>query len=304
MNTDRRSLVSLGGAALIGSVAGLGRPADGFAAARSERPTGGAAAVLTDPELLSAFAKARHSLDDRLTFGWMDATTYAFIEGASYPLYRLLAGTWVRARRVDDLHFVGRTLETAYFFDIATGAPLTRLRMPVTGREVEVKPYRAGPSNLSLGIREERRGTFRMASETRDGASFFRQGTTVRTQALSQPVRDGDTLYIREDVSTRVVGPDGGKPVFFYNEWTQTALPWKAARDPRVACVDCTLSYSAVAAFRPWMQMEGVDGHTLQNGRGGKVQRVDALPPRLLEMVRQHDADLLTDPARVLGPLP
>jgi hypothetical protein len=308
MTTDRRSLLSLGGAALLGTAAGLTPSSDALAMARGggpgADPTGGEPAPLTDAQLLSAFAKARHSLDDRLTFGWMDATTYAFIDGAAYPLYRLLAGTWVRVRRVDELHFVGRTLETAYFFDIATGAPLTRLRMPVTGREVEVKPYRAGPSNLSLGVREETTGSFRMASESRDGASFFRQGTTRRAQSLSQPMRDGDTLYIREDLSTRVFGPEGGKPVFFYAEWTQTALPWKAARNPRVACVDASLSYSAVAAFRPWMQMDGVDGHTLQNGRGGKVQRLDALPPRLLEMVRRHDPDLLADPVSVLGALP
>jgi len=301
METTRRSLLAVGGAALLGNAAAGSTAA---AAVRRAGPTGGTPAVLTDPQLLSAFAKARYSLDDRLTCGWMDATTYAFIDGATYPLYRLLAATWVRVRRVDDLHFVGRTLETAYFFDIATGAPLTRLRMPVTGREVDVKPYRAGPSNLSLGVREETGGTFRMAAESRDGQSFFRQGTTRRLQSLSEPVRDGDTLYIREDLSTRVFGPDGGKPVFFYAEWTQTALPWKAALDARVACVDCTLGYSAVAAFRPWMQMDGIDGHTLQNGRGGKVQGVAALPPRLLEMVRLHDPDLLDEPVKVLGALP
>lgn len=301
MPMNRRSLLVAGGTALAGA-AGAG-PATAEASGRP-RTSGGEPATLTDAQLLSAFAKARYSLDDRLTCGWMDATTYAFIDGATYPLYRLLAATWVRVRRVDELHFVGRTLETAYFFDVETGAPLTRLRMPVTGREVDVKPYRAGPSNLSLGVREETGGSFRMAAESRDGQSFFRQGTTRRLQSLSQPMREGDTLYIREDLSTRVFGPDGGKPVFFYAEWTQTALPWKAAIDPRVARVESTLSYSAVAAFRPWMQMDGVDGHTLQNGRGGKVERVAALPARLLERARIHDPDLLDDPAKVLGALP
>jgi hypothetical protein len=301
MPMNRRSLLVAGGTALAGAT-GAG-PATAEASGRP-RTSGGEPATLTDAQLLSAFAKARYSLDDRLTCGWMDATTYAFIDGATYPLYRLLAATWVRVRRVDDLHFVGRTLETAYFFDVETGAPLTRLRMPVTGREVDVKPYRAGPSNLSLGVREETGGSFRMAAESRDGQSFFRQGTTRRLQSLSQPMREGDTLYIREDLSTRVFGPDGGKPVFFYAEWTQTALPWKAAIDPRVASVESTLSYSAVAAFRPWMQMDGVDGHTLQNGRGGKVERVAALSARLLERARIHDPDLLDDPAKVLGALP
>jgi hypothetical protein len=298
---NRRSLLAVGGAALAG--AAVAGPA-AAAAPRRVRPSGGEPATLSDAQLLCAFAKARYSLDDRITCGWMDATTYALIDGATYPLYRLLAATWVRVRQVDDLRFVGRTLETAYFFDIDTGAPLNRLRMPVTGREIEVKPYRAGPSNLSVGVREEAGGSFRMAAESRDGQSFFREGTTRRLQSLSQPVRDGDTLYIREDLSTRVFGPDGGKPVFFYAEWTQTALPWRAALDPRVASVESTLSYSAVAAFRPWMQMDGVDGHTLQNGRGGKVERVAALPARLLERARVHDPDLLDDPVKVLGALP
>lgn len=304
MSTDRRDflfngLVTSGLLASAGTLAGAGASARG-----TSGPTGGVPVAMSDEALVTAFAKARHALDDRLTIGWVDATTYAFIDGATYPLYRLLAATWVRMRRVDALHFAGRTLETAYFFHPETGELLSELRMPVTGKVVPVKPYRAGPSPASLGVREQASGTFRMGQESRDGASFFREGTTQRHQTLSQPIREGDDLYIREDMGTRVMGPGGGKPIFFYSEWTITRANWKDIQNPKLAWVDSTLQYSAVAAFRPWMQMDGVDGHTLQNGRGGRARRTEDLPPRFVEMVRRFDADLLEDPVKVLGAMP
>lgn len=298
MDNDRRQMLLTGAAALTGLAAA---PMLANSAAPQLRASGGVAADLDDAALLTAFVKARHALDERVTSGWIDATTYAFIDGTIYPLYRLRAGTWVWLRRVDAAHFEGRTLETAYFFDPRTDELLTRLTMPVTGREVEVKPYRAGPSNYAVGVRERSSGIFRMAGETRDGSAFFRPGTTQRAQALSQPVREGDRLYIREEISTRVSGEAGGRPRFFYAEWTLTEVAWRDVQNPRLLSADSTLQYSAIAAFRPWMQMDGVEGHTLQNGRGGKVHRTADFPPRFLEMARRFDPDLLEDPRKVLG---
>lgn len=298
MNINRRDAL-LSTAALIGGASAV--PAIARSAVAL---TGGAAVTMTDADLLTAFAKARYALDDRVTMGWVDAITYAFIDGATYPLYRLRAGTWVRMRRVDDLHFVGRTIETAYFFDPKTDELLTELKMPVTGTVVPVKTYRAGPSKASLGVREEEAGAFRMANESRNGSNFFREGQTMRHQALSQPMREGEDLFMREDQGTRVTTGEGGKPIFFYSEWTITRANWKDVQNPKLKYVDSTLQYSAIAAFRPWMKMDGVNGNTLQNGRGGRARRNEDLPPRFLELVREHDADLLEDPAKVLGAMP
>ena len=49
---------------------------------------------LTDDEMLQLFVKLRYSLDDRVTVGWVDAVNYAFVQGETFPLYRLLAATW------------------------------------------------------------------------------------------------------------------------------------------------------------------------------------------------------------------
>ncbi len=301
MDTDRRQLILTGPAALAG-LAGVPTPAS--ASRGQPGPAGGVPAALDDAALLAAFVKARYALDGRITCGWVDATTYAFVEGATYPLYRLRAGTWSWLRRVDATRFEGRTLEVAYFFDAGTDEPLTRLAMPVTGREVEVRPYRAGPSDLVVGVREQSTDVFRMAAETRDGAAFFRPGTRQRSQALSQPVREADRLYIREDIAARVSGEAGARPKFFYTEWTITEVAWRDVRNPRLMSAASRLQYSAIAAFRPWMRMDGVDGHTLQNGRGGKVAGAEQFPPCLLEMVRRVDPDLLDDPRRVLGGQP
>lgn len=298
MHHDRRQMLRTAAGALAG-LAAAQTPAD--SGAPRARIPGGVPVGLDDEALLTAFVKARYALDERVTGGWIDAMTYAFIDGATYPLYRLRAGTWVWLRRIDATRFEGRTLETAYFFDPQTDELLTRLTMPVTGREVEVRPYRAGPSTLAVGVREQSIGAFRMAAETRDGAAFFRPGTTYRSRVLSQPVREGDRLHIREEISTRVLTEAGGRPRFFYAEWTITSVAWRDVLDRRLRSADSTVQYSAIAAFRPWMQMQGVDGHTLQNGRGGKAHRAEDFPPRFLEALRRFDADLLDDPRKVLG---
>lgn len=295
--TRRHAMLST--AAVIGGSAAISATARGGVAT-----TGGTAVPMSDVDLLTAFAKIRYALDDRVTMGWVDAITYAFIDGATYPLYRLRAGTWVRMRRVDDLHFVGRTIETAYFFDPKTDELLTELTMPVTGTVVPVKTYRAGPSKASLGVREQEAGEFRMADESRNGSNFFRSGQTMRHQALSQPMREGEDFFVREDQGSRVTTAEGGKPIFFYSEWTITRANWKDVQNPKLKYVDSTLQYSAIAAFRPWMKMDGVAGNTLQNGRGGRARRNEDLPPRFLELVQKHDADLLEDPAKVLGAMP
>jgi hypothetical protein len=298
MDTDRRQMLLSGTATLAGLVA---VPTQANAARAQPGPAGGVPAELDDGALLAAFVKARYALDGRVTCGWVDVITHAFMDGATYPLYRLRAGTWSWLRRVDATRYTGRTLEVAYFFDAETDEPLTRLAMPVTGHEVDVKPYRAGPSNLMVGVREQSTDVFRMAAETRDGSAFFRPGTRQRSQTLSQPVREADRLYIREDIATRVMDEAGARPRFFYAEWTITEVAWSDVRNPRLMSATSTLQYSAVAAFRPWMRMDGVEGHTLQNGRGGKVPGAEHFPPRLLEMVRRFDPDLLDDPRKVLG---
>ena len=243
--------------------------------------------------------KLRASTDGSITTGWMNAMTYAFIEGETFPLYRLLAATWARFEKAGD-RYRGSSLEIAFFLDPTSGQLLKSLTMPRTGQTVDVPLYRAGPSPSSVAVRADDRREFGMANETRSGTSFFRPGIAVSAQRLSQAERDGDMFQVREDLDTRVTPGDPAAPKFFYREWSIYRGDWNAVMNPRTASAQSQVIYSAATAYRPWMKMGATPGHTLQNGQGGKVQRAADLPAQLLALVREHHPDLLEAPEKAL----
>jgi hypothetical protein len=297
---SRRSLLS-GAAALA-----LGAPLPPSAAAAvtqradPRKPSDWVPVTLADPALLAAFMKVRGATDSRLTIGWVDAVTYAFINGEAFPLYRLWAATWQVYQKVSDASYSSTTLEIAHFVDMKTGALLQQLAMPPSGAVVDVPPYRAGPSVGVVALHRDDRREFNMKRESPDGASFFVTGTALSSQHISQVEHDGNRFRLREDVGTRVLNSDAKQPGFFYREWSQWSAPWRDVFDPAVACARCELGYSAATAWRPWMKMGNTPGNTMQNGRGGKVEKAEDLPAEILRLTKQIHPDLLADPWKAM----
>ncbi|MCY4166273.1 MAG: DUF1838 family protein [Gammaproteobacteria bacterium] len=256
---------------------------------------------LSDDEMLRYFVKLRGSLDDRVTMGWVDAVNYAFIDGVTYPMYRLLSTTIRQTRKVNDSAYNSVSLEVAMYMDIETGKLLDQLAMPVTGNVVDVPLYRAGPSHMDLVVRAEETSEFTMGEETVDGESFFAKGQVDSQRFLSLPQRRGDDFYIRQDISARVFPPGGSRPSFFYREWTINQGSWAALANPSTVSAPVDVAYIANTAFRPWMQMGDTPGHTVQNGRGGKAENPEGLPVELLRLVKLHHPDLIEDPEGVLA---
>lgn len=295
---DRRTLIagSLGAAVAAPLAARAAAPAAGASpATAAPRPV-----TMTDAQMVDAFMKMRSATDGRLTIGWLDGVNYAFIDGETFPMYRLLAATWYLFEQKSDTVYEGLNLEVAYFLDVQTGERLTKLTMPVTGKVVDVPLYRAGPSPITVTARKEDKRQFGMQRESASGSSFFNTGTAVSKQWLSQPQRAGDLFLLREDLDTIVTPGDPNAPRFFYREWTVNQAKWADVANPRLKCVQGELGYSAATAWRPWMQMGKSPGCTLQNGRGGKALRPEELPPETLALTRQLHPDLLDDPVKVL----
>lgn len=293
INLNRRSV--LAGALGVPFLAGM---APG---ARAEEYSGLTDLELSDDEMLHYFIKLRSSLDDRVTMGWVDAVNYAFVDGVTYPMYRLLSTTIRQMRKVNDSLYKSVSLEVAMYMDIETGELLDKLTMPITGNVVDVPLYRAGPSHMDMTVRAEDTREFTMGQETVDGDSFFAKGQVESQRFMSLPQRRGDDFYIRQDISARVFPPGGTAPSFFYREWTINQGSWSALSDPSVISAPVDVAYIANTAFRPWMQMGDTPGHTVQNGRGGKAETPDELPVELHRLVKLHHPDLIEDPRGVLA---
>lgn len=287
--------VPLLGAGLVGAPAAsaAGAPCSGLTLPSKPRPVD-----LAGPALLEALMKMRARTDGRVAAGWMDASTYAFIEGETFPLYRLFAATWYQYKRVSPDRFEGAAVEVAFYLDINTGEQLETLRMPRTGQVVNVPRYRAGPTKTAAQLHMLSEEPFGMAKE---GGSFFRAGVAKSRTDVGTPQRDGSLISIGESHETRVI-PDAPKaPGFFYSEWTIRRASWDAVMDSRTASVPTEIVYSSLAAFRPWMKMEGTPGHTIQSGLGSKVDRTEDFPPQILELCRKYHPDLVDDPDKVFA---
>ncbi|MCP5471791.1 MAG: DUF1838 family protein [Steroidobacteraceae bacterium] len=311
--TDRRSLLFAFGSAAASATAAAATAGPSATSVMAQAATGSAAATtasanaatrplaLDDAALMRSFMKLRGATDGRLTIGWMDAANHAFVDGATWPMYRLLAATFQTFRQASDTLWESRTLEIAHFLDMQSGALLEKLTMPLTGTVVDVPAYRAGPTDGKVALRLDETREFRMPGESPAGASFFQTGQAITQQLVSQPQLEGERFRVREELGARIVPAQPGQRGFFYREWTIWRGDWQAVQDPAVHCVATEVVYSAATAWRPWMKMGNAPGNTLQNGLGGKVERVEDLPPELLRLTRQIHPDLVRDPVDVLA---
>ncbi|TVQ49406.1 MAG: DUF1838 domain-containing protein [Gammaproteobacteria bacterium] len=65
--------------------------------------------------------------------------------------------------------------------------------------------------------------------------------------------------------------------------------------------VDTSMSFAIATAWRPWMQMRGINGHTVTDGVGGKVFDINDMPEDFVALSAEHNPDVLEDPVALLG---
>jgi hypothetical protein len=238
---------------------------------------------------LTAIAKLRGATDDRLVISYVIGARYAVPEHRLIPMMGILAATFSRWRRLDATRYEARSLEVAFFTDLATGAFLDRWTNPVTGMTVDVPVTRMGPSRLEI---------------TADGLTVdspaTRGGGLELRHVFQPPLVVGDEVWLTEQIN--VDGPPGPQP-FIYNELSTYSARKSDLDDPRQAFVPTAVQYQSLITYRPWMGFGSTPGHTLARGAGRRVTRVADLPPAYLEFARRLHPDVIADPlAALAGP--
>jgi len=258
---------------------------------------------LSSPEgLLSASVKMRGTLDERLAFIWLRGLRYTLVDGQATPLCGYLGGSITRYRQLADDAFEFLLYEVSYYTDLDSGEVLQTLRMPHTGRKVEVPLYQTGPgrhvvmmsNEEELDWSAEKTTSEELANQIAPDAKVFYRFD------LRPSVTQDDRVWIRSDSFARLVPTDLEQSGMFYKE----AITYQASRGelakPGATQVDASLSFAIATAWRPWMQMGDVDGHTVTDGVGGKALRMDDMPDDLLRFTAEHHPDVLEDPASLL----
>ena len=252
-----------------------------------------------EPDLLRALVKMRGNLDSELVIGWLRAKRFSISQGRIEPLCGLIAAAFSRFRRVSDDLYEAVVLEVTHYTDFETWELLDALKMPFTGREVEVPAFRFGPTRTRFAVSLDESEEFEPQEGTTQGA--FSPAASVRMTKSIHPeyVRDG-TLLLRHEEHGRVRPTDSDIPNMFYKESTIWSAPLKEVLDPNVKQVDSLVNYSAMTSWRPWMYMGDVPGHTSSNGHGARARSIEDLPNDFLRYTRELHPDVLQDPEAVL----
>ncbi|MCY4476825.1 MAG: DUF1838 family protein [Gammaproteobacteria bacterium] len=256
----------------------------------------------TPASLMRALVRMRGSLDERIAYIWLRGIRYTLVDGEALPMCAYLGGSITRYRRLSDEMYEFLIYEISYYTDIESGEILETLRMPYTDREVSVPLYRSGPgrhvimmaNDEELEWSRESTTSEELARQIAPDAKIFYSFRVRPSQAF------GGNVWIRSDSFTRVAPYDPGEKTMFYKE----AITYRAREadlaEPDAPQVDATISFAIATAWRPWMEMEGVDGHTVADGFGGKVFDIGEMPEDFVRFTAAHHPDVLKDPDALL----
>ena len=245
----------------------------------------------------------RGRTDGKLVFGWLEAVRSTYIDGEIAPFCGIVAGTVNRFERISEDLWEATTVEITHYTNLLTGEILESVKMPVTDRTVAVPRYRFGPTKIRFAVALDEWEEFEPAKVASNAEKFAPRAAVHLVRSVGPATAAGSDLRLRSDEYGRV-HPDRAKPpASFYREW----MVWRAkAADlsGRAPSVAADASYSSLSGWRPWMQMEGIDGHTAENGYGAKAERLEDCPAHFLELTRRVYPDVLDDPERVLQAKP
>ena len=301
----KRRTYLLGGLSALAAADASASAAPSHAVARGKRSRAETiAAGLKGPALLEACVRIRGRTDGKLVFGWLEALRSTYVQGEITPFCGIVAGTVSRFQQISEQVWEATTIEIAHYTDPLTGQLLEHAKMPSTGRTVAVPRYRFGPTKIRFALALDEWEEFAPAKLASNAENFAPPSAVHLVRSIGSVTATGSDIRLRTDEFGRVY-PDRSKPAStFYREW----MVWRAdatslasTRSPSVAADAC---YSSLSGWRPWMQMDGISGHTAENGFGGKAERLEDCPAAFLELTARLYPDVLDNPSRALQAAP
>ena len=229
---------------------------------------------LDDPaENLRAFVKLVGSLDGAPVYDMVRGSVYGLMAGrAAQPLFKTVGAGVAVYRQVSPLEFTATSRYVGLLLDWKTGQPLEHWINPFNGVRCTVPTTQYGPGDMRvLGDRMLPAG---MEGDAPAGGTrpWFRLGDTVHMQ--------------RE-----VLAGAPQRPLFPKGDLMTYSGDWGLLADAAVTRMPSRLNFSAVEAWRDWMNMDAQaqPGSLWWHVAGTKLQGPGDYPPDLREWVVRQD---------------
>lgn len=256
----------------------------------------------SDFDRLEALVKMRGSTDGRLGFSWISGTRYARVGHELRPMCGLLNCTLNRYTRIANDAYELRLYELSFYTDLETGSFHPELAMPFTGKRVEVPLYRTGPGEHIVKTSNREEMTWSRSNTTSEKAAreLAPDGKIYYSVELSEPTLAGNDVWLSTEATSQLEPYSADDQPWYYKELISHHARLDDLRNPRLTSVDAVASYSLVMDWRPWMQMAGVEGQTIDHAIGGRVWRLEDLPPEIIHHMRKYQPDVAENPEKWL----
>lgn len=246
-------------------------------------------AILQDPTArLDTFCRMRCGPDGAKAWFGYEGTFFGKIEGrVAVPLMGIVGLSWNRAVEQAPGRYRYELQEAGYMVDLDTREVIDDWVNPLNGASTRPKHYRSGQETI-------------FTPDTVTPATPLPHGIRY-TGTISRPVVQGNSIWMSEDLLVSSPNsPERYDDPRMYSGPTRTATslatflsPVDSALDPDAAFVPCTLSYTTINSWRPWMLMGETPGVISWRLVGRKVARPEDLPTETRDRIERDHPELL-----------
>ncbi len=229
----------------------------------------GSAVDLNDPrENLRAYIRMRGDLTGRTVVERVEARTFGVIEHKlPAPLFAAV-GIQVSRFLPSEDGFLFRYKYFSLATDLATGAPITTLVNPYTGKSNAVPPRTTAPGEILL---------------TQRGWQFTRKPNDAATQTNPNVIRPWARMGDQLQLTDTLISPPKFEVQPAFQLFTYMS-PWAQATDTAAASVPASFAGTGMEDWKDWMEMDAAkhDGSLTVHMTGRKVAGRAAFPDWLL----------------------
>lgn len=238
-----------------------------------------------------AFRKIAYSLDDSVTFWWLNGTRYGVVDSVATPFWDMYVGAWFTTRTLDDEHYEV-VMAGANFYTPPNSTDLLQFfTNPYTGQVVPVKyaPPKASVTRMGL----EGGSAF--------GGNIPGMKTTVHDAAGPSSI-EGDEVIIRGDMilNAQPLDPSGGVKPLVVQDWSTYVAKLADVANPKVQNAPASQSFIDVLTWPAWLQMGDQRGSYVSRCYGRKAFSYAQMPATWRKLFAQAMPEVAKDPAAVL----
>ncbi len=240
---------------------------------------------------LEAYVKLVGSIASAIKYTHYQGTLYAVIAGKiPKPLLRFEALGKARWTPQEDGSYLRKSHDIGFFGDLETREPIYEYPNPLNGRNTVPLHYRNGRGETlytAQGPRLPWRGT-----DQEDERGPFAPDWTV----------SGDGVWVNDEVSGERdswLDPEdwplasSGKKIQIRSTVTSKGR-LSQLQDPDIMSGDCTIVWTGLFPWLPWMQMGQQPGFLLWRSIGRKIDASDEASTRILDYIAKHQPNYLT----------